>query len=422
MEQTNLTRNGVAMMPPRRFAAIALLSLPLTYAVGCADEGTASTELAAVIDTIDGFEHFHYPEAGATELPWRFDTVAVIGGFNIDDPNYQFSRVGRYGLASDAAGNLYIFDGQGKRIIGYRPTGEFIGTWGREGEGPGEIGAWGGVLSMGPGDTLWLADRSNQRITLFPTDGGDAVSIPMGEGSTGFGGRLVALPGGALSLMSSFSFTPGEDAQMPPRPVVRISRDGTTMDTLWTVPAPKTDVVEMTSGNNRMMMLMSRRFSPNFSYARFSDGRLVRQDRAEYDIRLMSADGTVWRVVQRDPLPRATTDEDRQRVIDEILKPSDDQDEDMQRKQAEAVTFEETIPLINNLVVDHRDRIWVGVSETVPGENERLDVYSGDGQLLGELREEDLPQLFFGDGYAARLSRDDLDVEQIVILRLVETT
>ncbi len=410
------------MMPPNRLTAIALLSLPLPFFAGCAGEGTASTELAAAIDTIDGIERLHYPEAGATELPWRFDTVAVIGGFHVDDPDYQFSRVGRYGLTSDAAGNLYVFDGQGKRIIGYRPTGEFIGTWGREGEGPGEIGAWGAVLSMGPGDTLWLADRSNQRITLFPVDRGEAVAIPMGEGSTGFGGRLVAVPGGVLSLMSSFRFTPGENARMPPRPVVRISREGAITDTLWTIPAPKTDVVEMTSGNNRMMMLMSRRFSANSSYAGFTDGRLVRQDRAEYDIRLMSADGTVWRVVQRDPLPRATTDEDRQRVIDEILEPSDDQDEDMQRKQAEAVTFEETIPLINELVVDHRDRIWVGVSETAPGENERLDVYSADGQLLGELRGAELPQLFFGDGYAARLSRDDLDVEQIVILRLVETT
>jgi len=408
-------------MSRRSLICVSFLGILFPFAVGCAGEGTASTELAAVIDTIDGIEHLRYPAAGATELPWRFDTVAVIGGFNVEDPDYQFSRVGRYGLASDAAGNLYVFDGQGKRIIGYQPTGEFIGTWGREGEGPGEIGAWGGVLSMGPGDTLWLADRSNQRITLFPTDGGDAVSIPMGEGSTGFGGRLVALPGGALSLMSSFSFTPGENAQMPPRPVVRIDRDGAITDTLWTVPAPKTDVVEMTSGNNRMMMLMSRRFSPNFSYARFTDGGLVRQDRAEYDIRLMSADGTVVRVIQRDPLPRATTDEDRQREIDEVLEPSDDQDADMQRKQAEAMTFEETIPLINNLVLDHADRVWVGVSEAVPGENERLDVYSADGQLLGELHGVELPHLFFGDGYAARLARDDLDVEQIVILRLVET-
>ena len=404
----------------RRLAGRFLILLFLPLAGACAGEGAASISLEAIVDTIGGIEHLHYPETGATELPWHFDTVAVIGGFNVDDPDYQFSRVGRYGLTSDGAGNLYVLDGQGHRIIGYAATGEIIGTWGREGEGPGEIGGWGGVLAMGPGDTLWLADRSNQRITLFPTHGGDAASIPMGEGSSGFGGRLIATPDGALSLMSSFSFTPGENAQMPPRPVVRIDRDGTVTDTLWTVPAPRTDVVTVTSGNNTMMMMMSRRFSPNFSYARLSDGRLVKQDLADYDVRMMDPDGTVRRVIQRDPPPRATTEADRQREIDEVLEPADDRDADMQRKQADAMTFEETIPVINRLEVDHTDRIWVSVSETIPDEDERLDVYSADGRLLGELRGVELPDLFFGDGYAAVLTRDDLEVEQIVILRLVE--
>lgn len=404
-----------------RFAGAVLLSLPLLFAAGCAGEGSASTQLEAAVDTIGGIEHLHYPEAGATQLPWRFDTVAVLGGFTVDDPDYQFARVGRYGLTSDAAGNLYVFDGQGKRIIGYSPTGDVIGTWGREGEGPGEIGGRGGVLSMGPGDTLWLADRSNQRITLFPTDGGEPVSIPMGEESIGFGGRLVAIPGGALGMMSSFRFTPGDDAEMPPRPVVHIDRDGTITDTLWTVPAPKTDRVTITTGNRTLMMLMGRTFSPNHSYGRFSSGDLVMHSRADYDVRLMSADGTVRRVIQRAPPPRATTDEDRQRVRDQILEPRDGEVSDMQRKQAEAVTFEDVIPRIRTLLLDHADRIWLSISEDIPDETERLDVYSAEGQLLGELRGMELPHLFFGDGYAARLTTDDLDVEQIVILRLIET-
>lgn len=95
---------------------------------------------------------------------------------------------------------------------------------------------------------------------------------------------------------------------------------------------------------------------------------------------------------------------------------------DTQKKQAEATTFSDVIPLINTLILDHADRIWVGVSETVPGENERLDIYSRDGRLLGELHDVELPHLFFGDGYAALITEDELDVQQIVILRLIETT
>jgi len=405
-----------------KLAGSAFVILLLPFAAGCAGEGAASTGLAAAIDTIGGIEHLHYPETGAAVLPWRFDTVAVIGGFTENDPDKQFGIMGPYGLTADAAGNLYAFDFQGKRIIGYDTTGEVIGTWGREGEGPGEIGAWGGVLAMGPGDTLWLADRSNQRITLFPTDGGDASSVPMTEGNTGFGGKLAPVADGAISMMSSFSFTPGEDAKMPPRPLVHIARDGTVTDTLWSVPASETDLVTISSGNNTMVMMMSRQFSPNFSYDRFADGGLVLQDQAPYDLRLLSSDGTVQRVIQRDPLPRATTDEDRQRVIDEMLEPRDGEVSDMQKKQADAATFYDIIPAINRLVVDYADRIWVGVTGAVPGEDERLDIYSHDGQLLGEMHGVEMPALFFGDGYAALITEDELEVQQIVILKLVETT
>ncbi len=409
-------------MRTTRLAGVAILFISLPFASGCAGEGAASTGLVAAIDTIGGIEHLHYPETGATTLPWRFDTVAVIGGFTVDEPDYQFGQVTPNGMTADAAGNLYVLDNQGKRIIGYRPTGEFIGTWGREGEGPGEIGAWGGVLAMGQGDTLWLADASNQRITLFPTDGGEASSIPMTEGTKGFGGKLEVVPGGALSLMSSFTFELGEDARMPPKPLVRIDRDGTITDTLWTVPAPITDKVTITSGNHLMMMLMSRRFSPNFSYDRFSDGGLVMQVRAEYDVRLLASDGAVQRVIQRDPLPRPTTEADRQRVIQEMLERADDPKADMVKKQADATTFEDIIPRINRLVLDQADRIWVGVTETIPGENERLDVYSSEGQLLVEMRDAALPDLFFGDDFAAFITKDDLDVQQIVIMRLIEMT
>lgn len=407
-------------MPLNRHLPRALLVLLMPFAAACAGEGSASPGLEATVDTIAGIEHLLYPEAGATTLPWGFDTVAVIGGFGVDDQNYQFGQVGRSGLAADAAGNLYVFDNQGKRIIGYNAAGEFIGSWGREGQGPGEIGAWGGALAVGAGDTLWLADAANQRISLFPIDGGEAASIPLPEGNTGFGGGIESTPDGLISLMSSFTFSPGEDAQMPPRPVLKIERDGTVTDTLWTVPAAETDLVTITTGNRTMMMMMSRRFSPNFSYDRFSDGGLVSQDQAEYDFRMRAADGTERQVIKRDPPPRATTDEDRQRALDEMLEPRDGEVSDMQRKQADAMTFADVIAPINRLMVDHADRVWVGVSEVIPGEDDRIDVYSRDGQLLGELRDTEMPDAFLGNGHVAYITTDELDVQQIVILRLVE--
>ena len=56
-----------------------------------------------------------------------------------------------------------------------------------------------------------------------------------------------------------------------------------------------------------------------------------------------------------------------------------------------------------------------------PGETDRIDVYDRDGALLGEISApEFFPNLFYGDGLAARLTADELEVQQIVVYRLEE--
>lgn len=95
--------------------------------------------------------------------------------------------------------------------------------------------------------------------------------------------------------------------------------------------------------------------------------------------------------------------------------------EQMLEKRLEAMTFAEVIPRITGLIVDGRDRLWVGVSEDAPGRADRIDVYDPEGRLIGEIADPPFfPDLFFGDGLAAHLTRDELDVEQIVLARLIE--
>jgi sugar lactone lactonase YvrE len=93
----------------------------------------------------------------------------------------------------------------------------------------------------------------------------------------------------------------------------------------------------------------------------------------------------------------------------------------MLEKRLEALTFAEDVPRITGLLIDDDDRLWAGVSVERPGETDRIDVYAPDGTLLGEIRApEFFPDLLFGDGRVARLTADDLDVQQIVVYRLVE--
>ena len=129
--------------------------------------------------------------------------------------------------------------------------------------------------------------------------------------------------------------------------------------------------------------------------------------------------------IRREPPARPTTPEDqefeRNRLRDASEEGTFPGAEQMMEKRLEALTFAEVVPRITGLAVDDRDRLWVGVSVDRPGETDRIDVYESDGTLLGEIQEpEFFPDLLFGDGQVARLTADDLDVQQIVVYQRVE--
>ena len=397
-------------------------------AAACGDAATSEIEVAVVTDTIDGIERLTYGAERAAPLGWSLDTTTVLGGFGVDDPDYQFGGISTDGLATDADGNLYVLDPTEFACSAMRRTARSSGSWGREGGGPGELGgSFGGgprTMAMGPGDTLWIGDQGNQRFTLLPVDGGEPASVPLPGTSVSIGGKMAVDSAGALALLSSFSFRPGEAEGMPPRPLVRFSREGEPGDTVWTFPAPATDVVTINSGGNNLMMMMSQVFAPGFSWVRFADRGLALQESAEYEIRFTDPDGSVRRIVRREPAARPTTEADRQAVLDSLLTPPEEETrfdtEEIRRKRAEATTFADLIPRIIEMRRDTQDRLWVGVSESTPRAIERIDVYDRDGTLIGELRDTPMPDFFFGDGYAAIVDSDDLDVQRITIARLVD--
>jgi hypothetical protein len=409
------------MGPFRRSALVALI----VSAGACGESSTESITLRAAVDTVDGVRRLSYPAEGAARLAWRLDTVAVIGGFGADSEEYQFDQVGPGSLAGDESGGLYVIDQTGKRVLGYDPAGKFTGSWGREGSGPGELMMPTG-LGVGRGDTLWVLDGSNQRVTLLPRDpAAEPTSIPFPPGSSMMGGRIVPVRDGAYGVFAMFSFRPGDDAGPPPRPLVHLSRDGVASDTVWEAPAPKFDRIEVTSGNRVMVMMAQQSFAPGFHWTRFSDGSFAIADGPEYDIRIVGPDGAERYRVRRSPEARLTTAEDqdfeRDRLREASVQGNFPGAEEMMEKRLEALTFAERVPRITGLAIDGRDRLWVGVSETRPGETDRIDVYSADGELLGEIAgPEFFPDLLYADGLVARITADDLDVQQIVVYELVE--
>lgn len=408
---------------------LALLTAAVAVLPACSPNAESTLVLEPTVDLVDGVEMLTYPASGAPRLSWSFDTTVVLGGFDVDDTAYEFGGLVRTSLAGDDQGNLYVLDRDGARVLGYGPGGAFLGSWGREGSGPGEfgVGIFGGPrsLAVGPGDTLWVHDEANQRFTKFALSDHGSTSTPLPPSVQGIGGQMSIDSTGVVVLLTTMSFAAGGTGDAPAPPLVKLGRDGEPTDTLWVAPAPERRIIGISGeGGRNMLMMLSRVFSPGFSWARFEDGGLAIQEVAEYEIRIVDDTGTLRRVIRRVPPPRQVTEQDRRRYLDSLLAPPDQQtsfnSEIARRQRAEATEFANVVPRIVTPRRDRKDRLWVGVSEREAGVIERIDVYDADLHLLGELHGIPMPDHFFGDGYAAIIDTDELGVQRIQVMRLVE--
>ncbi|MEJ2481977.1 MAG: hypothetical protein P8049_02370 [Gemmatimonadota bacterium] len=403
----------------------AAMATAVLGACGVDPERPGTPTVVAVTDTVAGIPRLTWPEAPTKELPWVLDTVAIVGGFVAEGTDVSFDQVESGGVAGDADGRLYLLDGAGKRVLAFDPAGRPLGIRGREGGGPGEFNTPAG-LDVGPADTIFVVDRGNRRITLFPPEpDAEPREIALTDESSGLAGRLAVDRNSVVGLSMIFSFRPGEDVAYPPRRLLRIRRDGTIADTLWTAPPPAFDRIELTTGNRVAIMLSQRSFSPGFFWERFSDGSFAIAQEADYEIRLLNASGDERLRIRREPPARVATEADRERAREEAREQSADSSSPFVRQsieeRIEKMTFADRIPRITGLAVDGSDRLWVGVAGEIPGETSRIDVYESDGSLVGEIREDPLlPTRFFADSRAVLLDRDELDVQRAVLLRLDE--
>jgi hypothetical protein len=418
--------------------AIAVLMSVALAACGAGER--ARGPLQATVDTIGGVERFLYPGHGGTALLWKADTVAVIGGALVDDDAYQFDQVTAEGLAADGAARLHVLDRAGRRVLVYDADGRHVATHGRPGGGPGEIGGP-SALAVGPGDSIWVADIGNRRYTIFPPMGGEARSVAFPE-EAGFAIGVLAIDdGGPVQAFRPLPRPDGPNPE-PPRTILRLASDGAIRDTIWTSAPPQVDEVQSGNPAQRQMVVirMPRAFEMPQLWQRFGGGGFVVADTAEYVLRLIDEDGNEVRRIARDLPARQTTEADkelaRKRFREQARRgggiritirdggpggsPAGPPPERLLQAQLDAMTFAPVIPRITGIRVDAQDRIWIGVSIDEPGTTERIDIYDRNGTLLGELTGWPLPDVFLGPDRAAFLTRDDMDVQQIVLVRLVE--
>lgn len=157
-------------------------------------------------------------------VPLRLEKRVEIRATEQGDPELTAPTA----LVTDAT-QIYVLDPAAFGVHRFDRRGHWLGTIGREGDGPGEFRR---PTAMGwLSDTLWVADRSLSRLSFFDRDGtflrsvrfglvsGPATIMPRRAAS---GRRIVSVP--YVSVRSA--------TEMDALPILLLDEDGVVRDTL----------------------------------------------------------------------------------------------------------------------------------------------------------------------------------------------
>lgn len=356
-----------------------------------------------------------------------------------------FGRIGA--VAFNAAGELSIFDAQSYRVIVVGSDGGHLRTFGRQGDGPGELQAPLAFNVLRDGRAVIFDFGRPGAFEIYDPEGtfDTSVTVDIMQGVPGSlllplpDGRLVSAGGPRFSFPSSGDESAEEDHR---RDIHVFSLDGNDTQVLyraWNLPPTETDVtLENEEGRTEMTFNRMRAFEPGLHLAVRADGHLAVADSTAYEVKLIDADGNVAGTFGRPIAPAVVTDAIREATRAHRIEAlsvssgigfmgqqmSSAESARMREtfmKQVETMIFADEIPVIAGVAVDWEGRIWIMRSPLAVGGDPLTDILTAEGDYVGTLPAGGLaiPDAFGPDGLIAYIEADEMDVQRVRVTRLV---
>jgi sugar lactone lactonase YvrE len=178
-----------------------------SFPVPAADAGAGKT-FVPVIQQVTGLRPeiaYHYRLSASNSVgttygaDHQFTTLAntptIFSSFgSAGTGNAQFTNP--LGVATDAAGNVYVVDEGGDRVEKLNLKGEYVGQFGSAGSGNGQFNAPEGI-AIAPNGHILVTDTGNHRVEEFSSQG--IFIQQMGSGEGGACGTALSSPAGVAA-------------------------------------------------------------------------------------------------------------------------------------------------------------------------------------------------------------------------------
>ena len=367
-----------------------------------------------------------------SRLGWQVGSApeASVGGA-ADETEYQLYEVAHATRLAD--GRFVVANGGSNQLLVFDAAGNYLAAWAGQGDGPGEFRSLATVHRLA-GDSLIAADSEQGRVSVFDLEGSH--------------GRTTTLKGAPGGFFKEISTDPTEHRMMGVLPdgtlltrdvggymtqglwrwdhTYGLARaDGTGSMSLGVYPGPETYSESVHVEEERMVYVMPLRHPFGKTTLTSAWGGLVAVGRNEtYEIKAFASDGSLARIVRRDHVPGAPTQEQLDAHFRERFANLTEEERAPRLEVAANVPLVEAFPAYSDVKGDALGYLWVAEFK-LPHEDRDFTlwtVFDRTGEALGFV--ETPPGLTIyeiGEDYILGKRTGDLDVESVELWGLTRT-
>jgi hypothetical protein len=316
-----------------------------------------------------------------TQLILRPD---LLIGQESGDEKYMFSEL--RSVQVDDQDNIYVLDWKDIKIKVFDSEGKHLRTFGKKGQGPGEI-QMPSRMFLTPSGKLGILDSGNRRIAFYSLAGECQKEIASAKWSF------------VRGRVDSRSYIYGDDFNFSGK---GLSEKLLKFD-------PELNLVSTVS--EFFSELAPPKVNPlpdRFVYDILKDDSLIWAFTSKYELSVMDREGKLVRKIVKDYEPIKLTEKDRKKIIQERFG-------DSGVPQGVTLEFPSYYSPIYSLLVDDHDRIFIWTNAKDAAGNNHYDVFSPDGicYLAFTLSENEIPMAIKKDKMYCMILENEAGIPQV---------